>query len=71
VKIEAIPSGLVSAPPDEKDERRDQESNNQHPNLHIESEKAKFPNEKLHRFRPFIVQAESFSPQKILFVYVR
>jgi hypothetical protein len=60
--IDMTLSGLVSAPPNEKDERNDQENSNQHPNLPIESEKAKFSNQQLHRSRPFIVQAESFSP---------
>jgi hypothetical protein len=53
-------SQSLSAPPNKENKCYDQESNNQHPNLCIESEKAKFPNQKLHRCRPFIVQAEIF-----------
>jgi hypothetical protein len=63
-------SALVSARPDKQNKRSDHESDNQHPNLPIESEKANFLNEKLHRSRPFIVQAKSFSLKNILFDYV-
>jgi hypothetical protein len=62
--LESLRRGLrpLSAPPDKESECNDQESDNQHPNLPTDSKKAKFPNEKLHRFRPFIVQAEIFPP---------
>jgi hypothetical protein len=50
-------SDPASAPPDEENEGSDQESNNEHPDLPIESEKAELLDEKLHRFRPVVVQA--------------
>jgi hypothetical protein len=46
-------SNLVACSPDEGNESRDQKNNNEHPILAFETKKAKFLNEKFHRFRPF------------------
>jgi len=44
----------------QKNEGDDQKKDNQHPILGFKAEKAKWLNEKLHRFRPFLGQGKWF-----------
>jgi hypothetical protein len=52
----SIPVKTIACSPDEKNEGHDQKKDNHHPILGFEAKKAKWLNEKLHRFRPFLAQ---------------
>jgi hypothetical protein len=62
-------SNLVACSPDEDNESGDQQNNNEHPILAFETKKAKFLNEKFHRFRPFIGQSMVSCDRNILFFH--
>jgi hypothetical protein len=62
---------LVAGSPDEGHESRDQKDNNEHPILAFKTKKAKFLNEKFHRFRPFIGQNMCSCDRNILFFHAR
>jgi hypothetical protein len=55
--------------PCQKNKYRDQESNNDHPNLAFHPKKAKLLNKQFHRFRPTVVQTQRSGTRNILFLY--
>jgi hypothetical protein len=61
----------IAGLPDEESERDDQNSDNQHPVLGFDAEKAEWLNEKLQSPRPFSVQAKGFADKKLLILYLR
>jgi hypothetical protein len=66
---ERLGSNLVTRCPNEGRESRDQKKDNEHPILALETKKAKFLNEELHRISPFSVQFRFLKQESILFLY--
>jgi hypothetical protein len=58
--VGSIPVKSIAGSPDKKNEGDDQKKDNQHPILGFKAEKAKWLNEKLHRFRRFLGQGRWF-----------